>query len=168
MPSEAASIAAQVPGLAVLAAGTLGEVAAHFAGREPLAAAIPRACVGADPSDLPCLSDVRGQLIARRVLEIAAAGRHSVLMSGPPGVGKSMLAQRLPGILPPLSADQALEVTALLGAVGAGADHHPDMPPFRAPHHSASMAALVGGGRHPRPGEITLAHHGVLFLDELP
>src|SRR5690606_18993618 len=153
MPSEAASIAAQVPGLAVLAAGTLGEVAAHFAGQEPLAVAIPRASVVADPSDLPCLSDVRGQLIARRALEIGAAGRHSLLMSGPPGVGKSMLAQRLPGILPPLPADQALEVAAVLGAAGAGAGHHPGMPPFRSPHHSASMAALVGGGRYPHPGE---------------
>ena len=168
MPPDAASIAAQVPGLAVLAAGTLGKVAAHFAGQEPLAKAIPHVCVVADPSGLPCLSDVRGQSIARRALEIAAAGRHSLLMSGPPGVGKSMLAQRLPGILPPLPTDQALEVAAVLGAAGAGADHHPGTPPFRAPHHSASMAALVGGGRHPRPGEISLAHHGVLFLDELP
>uniref|UniRef100_UPI00333EA9C6 YifB family Mg chelatase-like AAA ATPase n=1 Tax=Castellaniella defragrans TaxID=75697 RepID=UPI00333EA9C6 len=168
MPPDAAALAAQVPGLAVLAAGSLGEVVAHFSGRDSLAAAIPPAPAVPDPTGSPCLSDVRGQLIARRALEIAAAGRHSLLMSGPPGVGKSMLAQRLPGILPPLAADRALEVAAVRGAAGGAGNTPAGVPPFRAPHHSASMAALVGGGARPRPGEISLAHHGVLFLDELP
>src|SRR3546814_20919724 len=105
--------------------------------------------------------------MARRVLEIAAAGGHSMQMAGPPGTGKSMLAHRLPGLLPRLTDDQMLEVAALAGIDGR-AHQLTDLPPFRAPHHSASMPALVGGGLHPRPGEISLAHCGVLFLDELP
>jgi len=168
MPPAAASLAAQVPGLTVLRAGSLSEVVAHFSGQGALAAAVPpEPAAASGRGEVPCLSDVRGQPIARRALEIAAAGRHSLLMSGPPGVGKSMLAQRLPGILPPLPAAQALEVAAVLGAGGIECAY-PAVPPFRAPHHSASMAALVGGGARPRPGEISLAHHGVLFLDELP
>ncbi|MER1968119.1 YifB family Mg chelatase-like AAA ATPase [Castellaniella sp. GW247-6E4] len=167
LPPDAASVAAQVPGLTVLQAGTLSEVVGHFSGAGALDAAIAPVPAALDPAELPCLSDVRGQVIARRALEIAAAGRHSLLMCGPPGVGKSMLAQRLPGILPRLPASQALEVAAVLSAGGLECVH-PGAPPFRAPHHSASMAALVGGGVRPRPGEISLAHHGVLFLDELP
>lgn len=115
----------------------------------------------------PDLRDVKGQQRARRALEIAAAGGHSLLMMGPPGTGKTLLASRLPGILPPLDEDTSLEVATIHSV--AGQPEHPfGVAPFRSPHHTASAAALVGGGSNPKPGEITLAHHGVLFLDELP
>jgi len=165
MPQASAVQAASVPGLQVLAANTLAEVAAHLAGMTPLSPALPLPAAPMPP--LPCLSEVRGQEGARRALELAAAGGHGLVMVGPPGAGKSMLAQRLPGLMPGLSIIEALEVAALQGLTG-----HDAAPcarrPFRAPHHSASTAALVGGGSSPRPGEISLAHRGVLFLDELP
>jgi magnesium chelatase family protein len=117
----------------------------------------------------PDFSDVKGQQQVKRALEVAAAGAHSVLMLGPPGTGKSMLAARFPGILPPLSEGEALEVAAVHSVSTAGFEPARwGERPFRAPHHSASGPALVGGGNLPRPGEISLAHHGVLFLDELP
>ncbi len=116
----------------------------------------------------PDLADVRGQAAARRALEIAAAGGHGVLLVGPPGAGKSMLAERLPGLLPPLTLDEALEVAAIAGLCGTFDPGNWGRRPRSSPHHSASAVALVGGGSPPRPGEITLAHHGVLFLDELP
>lgn len=123
----------------------------------------------ADPGEGPDLAEVRGQPHARRALEVAAAGGHSLLMVGPPGSGKSMLAARLPGILPPLTQAEALEVAAIASVDRGGVDlARWGRRPFRSPHHSASAVALVGGGSIPRPGEITLAHHGVLFLDELP
>ncbi|PLC49514.1 ATP-dependent protease [Pollutimonas subterranea] len=166
MPPDCARVAARVPGLVVLSAATLCQVVDHFAGRAPLLAAQP---AQAEParSAVRCLSEVRGQPLARRALEIAAAGGHSLLMAGPPGTGKSMLAHRLPGLLPPLDRHPALEVAAIASICGQDSGFS-DLPPFRAPHHSASAPALVGGGARARPGEISLAHRGVLFLDELP
>src|SRR5438067_13823503 len=123
----------------------------------------------AAPREAPDLAGVRGQERARRALEIAAAGGHNLLLGGPPGTGKTMLARRLPGILPPLSEEQALEVTRIHSVAGLLPPGRPliTAPPFRAPHHSASTAAIVGGGSGPRPGEASLAHRGVLLLDEL-
>jgi magnesium chelatase family protein len=148
----------------------LADAAAYLRGEtepepyEPCAKGIPL------PPGHPDLADVRGQERARRALELAAAGGHNLLLAGPPGTGKTMLARRLPGLLPRLEPDEALEVTRIHSVAGLVAPDHPLVrdPPFRAPHHSASMAAIVGGGRGARPGEVSLAHRGVLLLDELP
>jgi len=161
--------AALVADLAVHAADSLHALTRHLAGTEPIAAW--RSAGGPHPParGLPDLADVEGQHFVKRALEIAAAGGHNLLMCGPPGTGKTMLAARLPGVLPPLRDDEAFEV-AIVCSVGG----QPRMPedwrvrPFRAPHHTSSAAAIVGGGTVPRPGEVSLAHHGVLFLDELP
>ena len=151
----------------VLAPSSLIQLANHFKGAQVMSRPTPamRAAGGL----LPDLRDIKGQESAKRALEIAAAGGHNLLMNGPPGAGKSMLAARLPSILPPLMPRELLEVSlihSVAGQLAGGA--LTDRRPFRAPHHSASMAALVGGGVHARPGEISLAHQGVLFLDELP
>lgn len=151
----------------VLAPRSLIAIANHFKGTQVLSRPVAklRPAVG----DLPDLADVRGQETARRALEIAAAGGHHLNMVGPPGAGKSMLAARLPSILPPLTPKELLEVSMIASIAGELADGRlSDRRPFRAPHHSASMAALVGGGLKARPGEMSLAHNGVLFLDELP
>ena len=170
LPESSACIAAQVGGLDVRGAGTLAEVVAALMpgdGTQPLPAAEAPPLAAAPPG--PDLREVKGQAGAKRALEIAAAGGHSLLLVGPPGTGKSMLAQRLPGLLPPLTDDEALASAALRGltAHAEAAPTHRGRP-VRAPHHTASAVALVGGGSPPRPGEISLAHGGVLFLDELP
>jgi magnesium chelatase family protein len=167
LPQANAAEAALAPDLVAYGADHLLAVCGHLTGAAPLAAA-PRAAV-ANGEDVPDMADVRGQPGARRALEIAAAGGHSLLMLGPPGAGKTMLATRLPGILPPLTEQEALE-TAAVQSISVGGFDVRDWArrPVRAPHHTASAAALAGGGTTPRPGEISLAHHGVLFLDELP
>jgi magnesium chelatase family protein len=169
VPAASAAEAAAAGEGEVRAAANLLAVAAHLQGRQPLplVAAPPRVMAGIHRG--ADLSEVRGQLRGRRLLELAAAGGHNLLFVGPPGTGKTMLARRLPGLLPPLDARTALKVAAIASA--AGKPFRPDdwgRRPFRAPHHSASSVALTGGGSIPRPGEVTLAHHGVLFLDELP
>ncbi len=164
--------AALVESVTVLAAASLPEVCAHLARTgPPLARARPVATTSfsGTPAGMPDMREVRGQAQARRAMEVAAAGQHSALLIGPPGTGKSMLAQRFPGLLPPMTLQEALESAAVLSLTGAGFQAERwGRRPFRAPHHTASAAALVGGGGDPRPGEISLAHHGVLFLDELP
>ncbi len=155
------------PEMEIVAAASLIQLANHFRGTQVLARPQPKVREASDA--LVDLKDIKGQESAKRALEVAAAGGHNLLMVGPPGAGKSMLAARLPTILPPLTPAELLEVSmiaSVAGEIEGGA--LTDRRPFRAPHHSASMPALVGGGLRARPGEISLAHHGVLFLDELP
>ncbi|HEX7368977.1 MAG TPA: YifB family Mg chelatase-like AAA ATPase [Rhodanobacteraceae bacterium] len=168
VPTGNAHEAALLDDVEVRVAGTLAEVCAHLRGIDPLPA--PTASPPSETGNrVPDLADVRGQLHARRALEIAAAGNHHLLMIGPPGTGKSMLAARLPGILPPMGDAEAIEACAVRSVANEPFDVKDwRRRPFRSPHHTASGVALVGGGSHPRPGEVSLAHHGVLFLDELP
>ncbi|KWN23563.1 magnesium chelatase [Burkholderia territorii] len=171
LPLDSAAEAALVPGVTVFGAPDLPALCAHLAGApDARLAPVAAPCLDGVPAPAaPDLADVVGQRGARRALEVAAAGGHHMLMIGPPGAGKSMLAARLPGLLPPLTDDEALTSAALLSASRIGfSPSQWRRRPFRSPHHSSSAAALVGGRNPPQPGEITLAHLGVLFLDELP
>lgn len=166
-PSDSGAEAAWVGAAKVIAARSLSAVIQHFTGQSPIAPARPGEVV--DPGFGPDMAEVRGQERAKRALEIAAAGRHHLFMVGAPGSGKSMLAARLPSILPPLTPTEALETSmihSVAGMIDAGGISR--TRPFREPHHTASMPSIVGGGRGAMPGEISLAHNGVLFLDELP
>ncbi len=167
VPRGNAEEAALVSGLTLYVAEHLLEVAAHLAGHTPLApwTTTGQPAPATSPGDI---AEVQGQLAAKRALLVAAAGHHNLLFSGAPGTGKTLLASRLPSLLPPLSEQEALEVAAIHSVAGLAPLSGWPQRPFRQPHHSASGPALVGGGSRPRPGEISLAHHGVLFLDELP
>jgi magnesium chelatase family protein len=167
VPSASHREAALAAGLPVFPVASLPEAISLLSGTElPPPPPCPEPALGTGEAEAD-LAEVRGQALARRALEIAAAGGHNLLMFGPPGSGKTMLARRLPGILPPLGETEAVECAAIHSAAGLRAEEAVARRPFRSPHHSTTPVALVGGGARPRPGEVTLAHHGVLFLDEM-
>ena len=166
VPTPCERNASQVPDAQVLAAPNLLTLCAHINGAERIQPSAKSSLI--PEADYPDLGDVVGQESARRALEIAACGGHNLLLSGPPGTGKTLLASRLPGILPPPSREESLVALALRDFQGSDASEEALRRPFRCPHHSASAPALIGGGSRPRPGEVSLAHGGVLFLDELP
>lgn len=166
LPQDSAKEAVLVPDAIVYPAKTLLEVCAHLTGHALINAVEPEEIT--PEIDYPDFNEVKAQMLAKRALEIAAAGSHSVIMTGPPGTGKSMLASRFASILPAMTEAEALESAAIQSLNGSYKVNHWKRRPYRAPHHTASGVALVGGGGVPRPGEISLAHHGVLFLDELP
>jgi magnesium chelatase family protein len=167
VPKANAEEASLASGLTVIAVGHLLELAAHLNGTTPISPYLAQGLLR-QTLPYPDLSEVQGQVAAKRALLVAAAGSHNLLFSGPPGTGKTLLASRLPGLLPPLEEQEALEVAAIHSVASHAPLESWPQRPFRNPHHSASGPALVGGGSRPQPGEITLAHQGVLFLDELP